>query len=197
MLALLPALALFGIVMSITPGPNNVMLMASGVNFGFRRTLPHMSGVTIGFGVMAALVGLGLAGLFTAMPVLFVILKWVGAVYLLVLAIRIARSATIGEAAAGRGPMTFFHAAAFQWVNPKAWIIVISACATYAVPGHYTASIMLVALVLGTVTFPCVSVWVLFGAGLRRALSDPYKLRLFNWSMAGLLLLSLIPVVLE
>ena len=197
MLALLPALALFGIVTAVTPGPNNVMLMTSGLNFGFRRTLPHMWGVTLGFGLMAALVGLGLAGVFKAWPQLFVILKWVGALYLLVLAVKIARADAVQEGRDTGTPLSFLQAASFQWINPKAWIIVISACTTYAVPDHYTSSILTVALVLTAVTFPCVSVWVLFGASLRRALGNPRMLRLFNWSMAALLVASLVPVLLE
>lgn len=196
-MALLPALVLFAIVMAITPGPNNVMLMSSGVNFGFRRTLPHMTGVTLGFGLMAALVGLGLASLFTAVPALFTAMKWIGAAYLAVLAIRIARSGSVGEGRPEPRPLSFLQAAGFQWINPKAWIIVISACVTYAVPGRYVESILLVALVLGVVTFPCVSVWVLFGTGLRRVLREPRALRVYNVTMAVLLLASLLPVLLE
>ncbi len=197
MLALLPALTLFATVMAITPGPNNVMLMTSGVNFGFWRTLPHLFGVSLGFGLMAALVGLGLAELFKAFPLLFVILKWLGALYLLVLAVKIARSESVAEGKKSGRPLTFLQAAGFQWINPKAWIIVISACATYALPDQYTASIMVVALVLGLVTLPCVAIWVLFGAGLRRALRDPQTLRIFNFAMAALLVASLYPIFIE
>ena len=197
MLALLPALTLFAVVMSITPGPNNVMLMTSGVNFGFWRTLPHMWGVTLGFGLMAALVGLGLAQVFEAVPPLFVILKWLGALYLVILAFKIARSNSVEDGGMSGRPLTFLQAAGFQWINPKAWIIVISACATYALPDHYTASVLVVALVLGVVCFPCVAIWVLFGAGLRRALRDPKTLRVFNLIMAALLIASLYPLVTE
>lgn len=197
MLALLPALVLFGIVMSITPGPNNVMLMTSGVNFGFWRTMPHMWGVTLGFGLMAALVGLGLAGVFAAVPVLFVVLKWVGALYLVVLAVKIARSSAIEEAGSRGRPLTFLQAAGFQWINPKAWIIVISACATYGVPSNYAFSIMVVALVLTVTTMPSIAVWVLFGSALRRALRHPRLLRLFNYTMAALLIGSLYPIFTE
>lgn len=197
MLALLPALVVFAVVMSITPGPNNIMLMTSGVNFGFRRTLPHMWGVTLGFGIMAALVGLGLAGIFAAVPVLFIVLKWLGALYLVTLAIKIARSSGLAEGGRHGRPMTFLQAAGFQWINPKAWIIVISACATYAIPGRYTLSILTVALVLCVMTFPSVAVWVVFGSSLRRALADPRLLKLFNWTMAALLLGSLYPIFTE
>ncbi len=197
LLALLPALTLFAAVMAITPGPNNVMLMSSGVTFGFRRTLPHMWGVTLGFGLMAALVGLGLAQVFQAFPVLFAALKWLGALYLLVLAVKIARSGAVGEGRGSGHPLTFLQAAGFQWINPKAWVIVVGACATYALPGRYTASAALVALVLGTVTFPCVAVWVAFGSGLRRLLRDPVKLRVFNVAMATLLVASLYPLFTE
>ncbi len=197
MLALLPALILFAAVMSITPGPNNVMLMTSGVNFGFAATLPHIWGVTLGFALMAVLVGLGLAGLFAAVPVLLVVLKWCGAAYLLVLAWKIARSKAPEDRAAPGRPLTFLQAAAFQWVNPKGWIIVVSACATYTLADHYASSILVVALVLGTVTLPSVSVWVAFGSALRRALRDPRTLRVFNITMALLLVASLYPLFTE
>ena len=197
MLALLPALILFGVVTAVTPGPNNIMLMSSGVNFGFARSLPHMWGVTLGYGFMAALVGLGLASLFSAFPTLLVLLKWVGAVYLLVLAVKIARSSGVAEGEVRGRPLTFMQAAGFQWINPKAWIIVISACSTYAIPGQYAASILLVAAVLCAVTFPCVALWVLFGSGLRHALRNASVLRLFNWTMAALLVGSLYPLFTE
>ena len=197
MLSLLPALTLFAVVMAITPGPNNVMLMTSGVNFGFARTLPHMWGVALGFSFMAAMVGLGLAGLFTTFPILFVVLKWVGAAYLVYLAIKIARSDKVIEDQEAARPLTFLQAAGFQWLNPKAWIIVISACATYAVAGQYVASILLVALVLGVTTVPCVAIWILFGAGLRQVLRSPRALRTFNYTMAALLIASLYPVFRE
>ncbi len=197
MLALLPALTLFTFVSSITPGPNNLMLMTSGLNFGFSRTLPHLFGVAIGFTIMVLLVGLGLSQLFVHLPMMLVALKWVGAAYLVYLAIKIARSGPLKSGAVGGIPITFLQAAAFQWVNPKAWIMAITACATYTLPDRYTVSVLLVAAVFGVVNLPCISVWAGFGSGLRRTLSDPAKLRIFNYTMAALLVASLYPLITE
>jgi len=191
---LLLALVAFAFVTSITPGPNNIMLMTSGANFGFRRTLPHMAGVALGFVVMAAAVGLGLAGLFQAWPASYTILKAVSVGYLLWLAWKFAHAAPPeGRAEAGR-PMTFLQAAAFQWVNPKAWAMALTAVTAYA-PGQGTAAVLTVAAVFGVVNLPSVGTWALAGQGMRRFLSTPARLRAFNWTMAALLVLSLWPVL--
>ena len=124
-LTLLLPLALFAFVSSITPGPNNVMLTASGATFGYRRTLPHMLGISAGVAVMLLMVGAGLGTVFETMPVLYSILKYVGAGYLLYLAWRIASANGMDGAAARSKPFTFLEAAAFQWVNPKAWIMSV------------------------------------------------------------------------
>ena len=192
----LAALILFSFVSSITPGPNNLMLLASGVNFGWRRTLPHMLGVGLGFTFMVTLVGLGLGQVFVRVPVLYAVLKYAGAAYLLWLAWKIARSGPMGgeEGAAAGTPMTFLQACAFQWVNPKAWIMAVTAVATYVMVADATVIALLVAAVFGIVNLPCIAVWVLFGVGMRRILSDPSRVRLFNWLMAALLVASLWPV---
>ena len=192
---LLPALVLFSFVSSITPGPNNVMLMTSGVNFGFARSLPHLLGVGVGFTLMVALVGFGLAEAFARVPALLPVLKWVGGAYLVVLAIRIARAGAPEGAASGARPFSFAQAALFQCVNPKAWVMAITACATYTLPGRSIASVLLITAVFGLVTVPCTSAWVGFGLGLRRMLSDPVKLRAFNYTMAALLIASLYPLL--
>ena len=197
MLALLPALTLFSLVSSITPGPNNIMVMTSGLNFGFGRTVPHILGIAIGFTLMVALVGLGLAAVVVRVPAAMLVLKAVGATYLVVLAIRIARSGPLKTGTTRGTPLTFGQAAAFQWVNPKAWIMAITACTTYSDPDRATASALLVAAVFGITGLPCVSIWAGFGSGLRRALSDPVKLRVFNYTMAALLIASLYPLVTE
>jgi threonine/homoserine/homoserine lactone efflux protein len=191
---LLTALVVFALVASITPGPNNTMLMASGVNFGVRATAPHMAGVCAGFFVLVIAAGLVLGGLFAAFPALHGILKVVGAAYLLYLAWKIARSGEIkaGEAAK---PQTFWQAAAFQWVNPKAWAMVLGALTAYAPPDRYVANVVLVALVFTVVNVPCILSWAAFGAALRGVLSDPGRLRLFNWTMAGLLVLSILGIL--
>ena len=195
--ALFSALCLFCFVASVTPGPNNLMLMTSGVNFGPRRTVPHLLGVCLGFTLMVALVGVGLAGLFVRVPVLLVALKWIGAAYMLWLAWKIARAGPAKPGAGGGRPMTFLGAAAFQWVNPKAWIIGVTAVATYTVPDDFVRTVLLVAIVFGFTSFVATGSWMLFGTVLRRVLQRPLLLRLFNWTMAALLVASLYPALTE
>ena len=192
---LLLALVAFAFVSSITPGPNNLMLMASGANFGFRRTVPHMLGIGIGFTVMVILVGAGLIGIFDAVPVTHQVLKVVSILYLLWLAWKIAHAAPPADRSetAGR-PMTFLQAAAFQWVNPKAWTMALTAIAVYA-PDRSLWAILLVGLTFGLGNLPSVSTWTVLGQQLRRFLTSPARLRVFNWTMAALLVASLLPVV--
>ena len=192
---LLAALVAFAFVSSITPGPNNLMLLASGMNFGFRRTLPHMLGVGLGFVVMVIGVGLGLGQVFEAYPSAYTGLKVAGVAYLLWLAWTLARSGPIGEGEQRGRPMTFLEAAAFQWVNPKAWVMAVSAIAAYTRPDDFRASLLVVAFVFGAVNLPSVGSWALFGVGLRRLLSNPRSVRMFNVAMALLLLASLWPIV--
>ncbi len=195
--ALLWGLAIFCFVSSITPGPNNLMLLTSGVNFGVRRTMPHMLGVGLGFTLMVALVGLGLAGIFTRVPALLTAMKWLGAAYMVYLAVKLARAAPVEAGAATGRPMTFLQAAAFQWVNPKAWVMALTAVATYTTPDDYVRTVGLVALVFGAVNLPCISSWVLFGTALRHVLQRPLVLRAFNLVMAALLIASLYPALTE
>ena len=193
---LLLGLSLFAFVSSITPGPNNLMLMASGANFGFRRTIPHMLGVGIGFSVMIVLVGAGLIQVFDLYPVLHTALKIVSVLYLLWLAWKIANAAPPeGETKSDATPFTFIQAALFQWVNPKAWTMALTAIAVYTADQSLGA-VTLVALIFGLVNLPSVSTWTILGQQMARFLTSPAKLRLFNWAMAGLLVLSLYPVVL-
>ena len=189
------ALAAFALVSSITPGPNNLMLMASGANFGFRRTVPHMLGIGIGFGVMILLVGLGLVRIFDAFPVAHLILSVVGVAYLLFLAWKIAHAAAPDAARTGAHPFTFMQAALFQWVNPKAWQMALTAITLYA-PDRSATAILWVAVVFAVINLPSVSTWTVMGQQMRRILSSPARLRAFNLSMAALLVASLIPVVL-
>ena len=192
---LIAALVAFAFVTSITPGPNNLMLLASGVNFGFRRTLPHMLGVGLGFVVMVIGVGLGLGRVFELYPSAYVALRVIGVAYLLWLAWTLARSGPIGEGAHRGRPMTFIEAAAFQWVNPKAWVMAVSAIAAYTRPDDFSASVLVVALVFGAVNIPSVGSWALFGVALRGLLTNPGTVRVFNVSMALLLVASLWPIV--
>jgi len=171
--------------------------LTSGVNFGVWRTVPHMLGVGLGFTLMVAVVGLGLSGIFTRVPALLVAMKWVGAAYMVYLAVKLARAAPVEAGAAAGRPMTFLQAAAFQWVNPKAWVMALTAIATYTMPDHYIRTVALVALVFGAVNLPCISSWVLFGTVLRQALQRPLVVRAFNLVMAALLIASLYPALSE
>ncbi|MCF1708987.1 LysE family translocator [Tabrizicola sp. J26] len=194
MLQILPALLAFAFVTSVTPGPNNMMLMASGANFGFRRTVPHMLGIAIGFTAMVFLVGVGLAGLFLAEPRLGKALGIVSLLYMLWLAWKITHAAPPQAQSSKARPLSFLQAAAFQWVNPKAWAMALSACALYA-PDQTVWAVGFVALVFGAVNLPSVSVWAAAGQGLRGFLTDRRRLVLFNWAMAGLLVLSMLPAL--
>lgn len=191
---LLIALLGFAFVTSVTPGPNNMMLLASGVNFGFRRTVPHMLGISIGHSLMVFLVGFGLAGIFKAWPPALLLLKIASVVYMLWLAWKIAKAGTPGEGRAAAQPMTFLQAAAFQWVNPKAWAMALGAVSAY-VPDPSVMAYAVVALVFASVNLPSVSVWAGAGRVVRRWLEGPGRLRAFNFTMAGLLVLSLWPAV--
>ncbi|NNF25110.1 MAG: LysE family translocator [Rhodobacteraceae bacterium] len=187
------ALTAFAFVSSITPGPNNLMLMASGANFGLRRTGPHMLGVALGFSLMVVLVGVGLAELFQRVPAAHTALKIVSVLYLGWLAWKIARAAPPREGAAGGRPFTFLQAAAFQWVNPKAWAMALTAVTVYA--GGDLNTILAVAAVFGAVNLPSITVWVMLGRQMRRFLTSPQRLAAFNWTMAALLIGSLYPVL--
>ncbi|HEV2529195.1 MAG TPA: LysE family translocator [Thermomicrobiales bacterium] len=190
------AVVLFSVAMSATPGPNNAMLMASGVNFGFRRSLPHLFGVTAGVVAMLLAVGLGLGALFERWSALHVVLQVVGAGYLLVLAWRLARSGGLGAASARAQPMSFAGAAAFQLANPKAWVMTISAVTAYTPPDHFALNLLIVAATFALVGLPSTGMWTAFGVALRRWLREEGRIRRFNWAMAALLVLSLIPVLL-
>ncbi len=189
------ALILFAFATSITPGPNNMMLFASGVNFGFRRTIPHMFGIGAGFLSLLLGVGLGLGALLSAYPPAFIALKVAGGLYLLWIAWKIGSSRSMGEGESKARPMTFLGAAAFQWVNPKAWVMAITAMAVYPNPEQYALTVAIVALVFAAVNVPSVSTWAGFGSALRDWLSVPVRLKWFNITMAVLLVLSLWPML--
>jgi len=213
-LDILIAFATFCFVSSITPGPNNLMLMASGANFGIKRTLPHWLGIGIGFTAMIVLVGVGLMQVFDAFPITYTILKVLSVAYLLYLAWKIANAAPprafSGEVAAGSPtenateqesdveqtgtPMTFLQACAFQWVNPKAWAMALTAISVYT-PTQGIAAILLTALIFGVINLPACSTWMFIGQQMRRFLTNPTRLRAFNIVMAVLLVASLYPML--
>ena len=189
---LLSALALFALVSSVTPGPNNLMLMNSGANFGFRRTLPHLLGVTIGFVIMLMLVGLGVMQLFDVFPLSYQLLKVLCIAYLLYLAYKIASNKTpVGAENGDTKPFTFVQAALFQWVNPKAWTMALSAVSVYA-PSKGMGAVVIVGVIFGLVNLPCVSAWTLLGQKLQIWLNRPERLRAFNIFMAILLVASVL-----
>ena len=184
------ALVGFALATSITPGPNNLMLMASGANFGFRRTIPHMLGISLGHGFMIVLIGLGLIKLFETYPVLHTAMQILSIAYLLFLAWKIANAAPPAEGENAGKPFTFLQAAAFQWVNPKALFMALTAITVYA-PSESLGAIVAVAVTFSSVNFPSILTWVCLGQIMRRVLTNHRRLRLFNWTMAALLVASL------
>lgn len=192
------AFIVFATVALFTPGPNNTMLLTSGLNFGFRRTLPHVLGVNLGFSFLVAVVGLGLGAIFNAYPVLYTVLKYAGAAYLLYLAYAIAMSGGIDAKGDKRGrPLTFFGAALFQWINVKGLVIAIGSLTTYSAIAPYPYNVLVLSLIFAIVGFFSSSTWALFGTALSRFLSTPRSIRIFNVVMALLLVASLYPVLFE
>ena len=190
----------FALSMAATPGPNNAMVAASGATFGFARTMPHMLGIVVGFPVMIVAVALGAGDVFRAVPMLHQVLKWIGVAYLLWLAFHIARSrpAMPSEATArGVKPLSFLQGAAFQWINPKAWIIALGAVATYTTSDAIFSQAILLASIFLVVTVPTIAFWTLTGVGAARLLRSEQALRRFNLAMAALLVLSLLPLLRE
>lgn len=189
-------LILFAAVMTLTPGPNVVLVTASGANFGFRRTIPQMLGITLGFCFMAVAAGFGLAGLVHAEPRVHAMLKYAGAAYFLYLAWRIAHADDAGGTSARSKPVGFLEAALFTWMNPKAWVSVFGALAAYTtVGGNGAWETSLIAAVLAAFCLLSCVMWAGFGTAIGCFLAHPRARTAFNWSMAGLLVLSLIPVI--
>lgn len=190
------AASLFAVVSYITPGPNNAMILASSVNFGLRRSLPHLLGICLGFGFMLLLVGLGLRGLFADYPIVLKVMRYVGAAYLLWLAGKLATArGPQAEGQAGAKPLSFLGASAFQWVNPKAWVMAMTALSTYLPTSASLQDVLLLTGLLTLIGSPCVMVWAGFGVALRNWLQDPVRLRIFNIVMALGLVASLYPAL--
>jgi threonine/homoserine/homoserine lactone efflux protein len=194
---LLIAFIVFALVGLYTPGPNNVMLLASGLNFGLRRTLPHVAGVSFGFAFLVAVVGLGLGAVFAAYPLLHSILKYAGAADLVYLAVAIARSGPVASGDGTSRPLTFLEAALFQWINVKGWVIAIGTITAYAALASYPWNILTMAVLLLVLGLSSSVAWTLFGSSLQSLVRSPVAVRVFNWVMAGLLLASLYPVLTE
>ncbi|GAA4890021.1 LysE family translocator [Ferrimonas pelagia] len=194
-LEILFALALFAVVSTITPGLNNMLLLASGANWGVVRTVPHMLGITCGFSLMVILVGIGVMQLFERFPITYVLLSTASVLYLLYLAYKIATSSAPNSDGGGRSqPMSFLQAAMFQWVNPKGWTMALTSISLYA-PGRELGAILWVALVFALANLPSVSLWTVLGQQMQRLLSTEKRLRTFNVSMAVLLVASMLPML--
>lgn len=192
------AIVLFAISSSVTPGPNNITIMASGVNFGIRKSLPVFMGICVGFAIMLLLVGIGFGQIFEQIPALHIFIKFFGTLYLLYLAFLIATADEITMSNTQAKPLTFINGALFQWLNAKAWVVATGAIAAFTTVGvdFYTQNII-IALVFLVISFPCVGIWLFFGSALKKRLKSKQHRRMFNYSMGGLLVISVIPVIIE
>lgn len=193
MLEMILPLTVFGLASAATPGPNNVMLTASGSAFGFRRSIPHMLGITIGFPVMVFALGLGLGEIFIHYSQVHLALKYIGAAYLLYLAWRIAQAGQLNDGDANGRPLSFTEAAAFQWVNPKAWMMAVSSIPAFTtVGGNYYAELAVITLIWGVICIPACVAWCLFGVGIRQLIRTPETARMVNFGLAALVALSIV-----
>ena len=190
------AILLFTTTASITPGPNNIMIMASGVNFGVRPSLPHVLGICLGFPVMVISLGIGLGALFDSVPILHEIIKIFGVAYLLYLAWLVTSSSSFEETSSPSRPLRFDQAVLFQWVNPKAWVMATGAISTYTTTaGDTLTQVLFIAFAFLITAGPSVMIWLVFGAGLKRYLDDALHNRIFNIIIALLLVISMLPVI--
>lgn len=192
------AVLFFAFSTTITPGPNNVMIMSSGVNYGIKASVPHLLGICLGFPLMVLIVGLGFGVVFERFPHLHQLIKVLGVAYLVWLAWQIATAAPKTIEQGKSKPFSFLQAALFQWVNAKAWVMASGAVAAFtSVSGIYWLEVSIISAAFLLVAFPCVGAWLLFGAALRAVLTKPLFQRLFNICMALILLLSMVPVLIE
>lgn len=187
--------ATYSLVMSITPGPNNVMLTASGANFGFRRTLPHLLGVSLGVAVMLFAMCAGLGVVFTRWPSLQTVLSWVGAAYLVYMGWQLLRGGNESTNTRAR-PITFTEAAIFQFLNPKAWVMTLTAAALFLPQelGVARGTLYVVGM-MALINLPSVAVWALFGSSLRQFLAKPSRRAVFNGTMALALVITAVMMV--
>ncbi|MDG2090749.1 MAG: LysE family translocator [Gammaproteobacteria bacterium] len=185
---------IFSASATITPGPNNIMLMTSGLNFGIYKSLPHYLGICLGFPVMVILIGLGFGFIFDRFPFMHTFIRIIGIGYLLFLSWKIANSAPNALETNEAKPFSFFQAVLFQWVNPKAWIMATSAIAAFTIGGtDIFLQVLMIALSFMIVAFPSTGIWLCFGVFLKKVLKNPFHQKIFNIVMAGLLVLSITP----
>lgn len=188
------SLLLFCVSSSITPGPNNLMILMSGINFGVKRSLPHYFGILFGFSAMVFLVGMGLARVFARFPILHQVIKYLGAIYMLYLAYQIIRSSSsLKDVKSAHRPLSFFKAVLFQWVNPKAWVMGIGAVSAFTVINlPMTSQVVIISFIYLLVGIPCIAFWLLGGVAVRRYMNNPRHLQIFNVTMGILLIASII-----
>lgn len=191
------ALLGFAFVTAFTPGPNNTMVMASGANWGLRRSVPHVLGIGVGFPAMLIAVGLGLGEVFEAFPIAHVILRYVAFAYLLFLAWKLAGSGRHDASGARSGnPLTFLQAALFQWVNPKAWVMALGALALFGEPSTVgLGPILLLALIFVLAGWSSAATWCVFGTAIARFIDTDRRAAIFNVAMAVLLVASMLPAL--
>ncbi len=190
------SLSIFTFVAGITPGPNNMMLMASGLNHGLRKSLPHYLGICLGFPVMVAAIGFGMDVVFSKYPEIYLYLKIWGIAYLFYLAWKIANAGNPKATQNIKEPFSFIQAAAFQWLNPKAWAIAIGALAAFTTENHFSISVFAVIFVYLVMGLICMAFWLKLGQSLKTFLNTDYRIKYFNMAMAILLVLSVIPMAL-
>ena len=189
------SLITFTFVTGITPGPNNMMLVASGLNHGIRKSMPHYLGICIGFPIMVAAVGFGLDALFEKYPSIYIYIKVSGITYLLYLAWKIANAGNSSASSKARQPLTFTQAAAFQWLNPKAWVVAVGVLAAFTSPETVTQRFAAIILIFFAMSFICMAIWLKLGQGLQQFLRSGKRIHYFNITMAVLLALSVLPMM--
>lgn len=187
----------FMLVAAFTPGPNNLIALSSGANFGYRKTIPHVAGVALGFAIMLVIIGVGLGKLFELYPLVYTILKYLCFAYLLYLAWKIGTSGSIGSAVNRGKPNSVLASALFQWVNPKAWFAAMTLVSSFTDPQAYWQSLVIKIMTSIVITTAAVSAWTLFGRVFQNWLARPRRLAVFNWTMAAALVLSIVPALIH
>jgi threonine/homoserine/homoserine lactone efflux protein len=189
---------IFAISSTVTPGPNNIMIMTSGLNYGVKNSIPHLLGICFGFPVMVIVIGFGFSVIFERYPLFNEIIKILGVVYLLYLSWLIASSSPVSLEGTKSKPLSFTQAALFQWVNPKAWVVATGAVSAYtSVSSDFFVQVIFIALAFLIVAIPSLGTWLIFGVGIKKYLKSPTHQKIFNLSMALLLILSVLPVLIK
>ena len=189
---------IFAISATVTPGPNNIMIMTSGLNYGVKNSIPHLLGICFGFPVMIIVIGFGFSIVFERYPLFNEVIKVLGVVYLLYLAWLIASSSPVSLEGKKSKPLSFTQAALFQWVNPKAWVVATGAISAYtSVSSGVFSQVIVIALAFLIIAIPSLGVWLIFGVGIKKYLKSPKHQKIFNLSMALLLIVSVLPVLIK